>query len=56
MIDIHITGGHGPKLQRSSMYVAIFRVKRTSSEWPPTRKSGGSSSFPTGRALTDPSR
>lgn len=36
------------------LYYAIFRVRRTSSEWPPTRKTSGS--FPTGRALTDPSR
>lgn len=41
--------------QTSSIDVTIFSTTLRSSEWPPTRKAGGSS-FPTGRALTDPSR
>lgn len=36
------------------IHVAIFRARRTISEWPPTKKASSTSS--TGRALTDPSR
>lgn len=42
------------KGHRSGIYGPTFRV-RTRSEWPATRKAGGSI-FPMGKALTDPGR